>query len=60
MKKIYIIPTVNIVKVKPVCMLSDSIAKGEEFDSGNGDVVLGRRDRKTVWDDEEEDEEDFY
>lgn len=54
MKKIYIIPTVNIVKVKPVCMLSDSIAKGNEFNSANGDVVLSRRGRDDFWDDEED------
>ena len=55
MKKIYIIPTVNIVTVKPVYMLSESIAKGNEFNSSNGDVVLGRR--RNSWDDEDEEED---
>ena len=55
MKKIYIIPTVNIVTVKPVYMLSESIAKGGEFNSENGDVVLSRR--RNFWDDEDEEED---
>lgn len=57
MKKIYIIPTVNIVTVKPVYMLSESIAKGDEFNSENGDVVLSRR--RNFWDDEDEEYEDY-
>ena len=63
MKKIYINPDIKVVMINTSLHVltgsNDSMGYKGDYDSET--VTIGsRRDRKTVWDDEEEDEEDFY
>ena len=53
MKKTYIIPTLNVVKIQPACILNESMGiKEENYDSST--VTIGaRRGRFSTW------EEDF-
>ncbi len=63
MKKTYINPNIKVVMINTSGhMLSGSNdSMGHQGDYNSETVTIGsRRDRKTVWDDEEEDEEDFY
>ena len=53
MKKIYIIPTLNVVKIQPAQFIAASLPEGKEFDRNN-DVVLSRRARFSEWEEEEE------
>ena len=52
MKKTYIIPTLEIVKIQSVRILAGSIPQGDEYEEGN--PVLSRRARFSTWEDEEE------
>ena len=52
MKKTYIIPTLNVVKIKPMQLLTtNSIPEGNEY---NGETVLSRRGRFSTWEEEED------
>ena len=53
MKKTYIIPTLNVVKVKPMQLLTvNSIPEGDAYQTD--DVVLSRRSRFSTWEEEED------
>lgn len=57
MKKTYIIPTVKVVKVKTIQMLTTSTlgvnsSKEQELNTGE---ILSRGTKGDMWDDEEED-----
>ena len=54
MKKIYMIPTIQLVKIKTVKMIAVSLRVGNTFQ--NGDDVLSRED-SGFWDD---DDEEYY
>ena len=59
MKKTYQNPTIKIVKIQPTNILANSLRTSEEY----ADPELGmssRLDHKSIWDDEEEDDEDDY
>ena len=59
MKKIYQNPTIKIVKIQPTIILANSLKTSEEY----ADPELGmssRLDHKSIWDDEEEDDEYDY
>jgi hypothetical protein len=59
MKKIYQNPTIKIVKIQPTNILANSLRTSEEY----ADPELGmssRLDHKSIWDDEEEDDEYDY
>ena len=54
-KKTYIIPTVKVVKVKTIQMLTTStlgVNSSQELNSGE---ILSRSTKGDMWDDEEED-----
>ena len=63
MKKIYLNPTTDIVTIEVAKIIAASNPKPEGFaedldqTGGDGGNALSRR---SVWDDEEEDEEDLY
>ena len=51
MKKIYIIPTLNVVKIQPTSLLNESMGMKGDL---NGDVTVGaRRARFSEWEEEE-------
>ena len=51
MKKIYIIPTLNVVKIQPTCLLNESMGIQGNL---NGDVTVGaRRARFSDWEEED-------
>ncbi len=51
MKKIYIIPTLNVVKIQPTCMLNESMGMKGDLD---GNVTIGaRRARFSDWEEED-------
>ena len=55
MKKTYIIPTVKVVKVKTIQMLTTStlgVNSSQELSTGE---ILSRGTKGDMWDDEEED-----
>lgn len=57
MKKTYIIPTLNVVKVKPMQLLTvNSIPEGDAYQTD--DVVLSRRSRFSKWEDDFDFEEE--
>ena len=52
MKKTYIIPTLNVVKIQPTSLLNESMGIQGNL---NSDVTIGaRRARFSEWDEEEE------
>ena len=51
MKKTYIIPTLQVVKIQPA-QLMNNIPTGSAYQSG--DEVLSRRGRFSSWEEEEE------
>lgn len=53
MKKTYIIPTANIVKIEVAQMIAGSFDNELDQTGGGGSNALGRRGRN-VWDDDEE------
>lgn len=57
MKKTYIIPTVKVVKVKTIQMLTTStlgVNSSQEQELNSGEI-LSRGTKGDMWDDEEED-----
>ena len=49
MKKTYIIPTLNVVKIQPACMLNESMGIQGNL---NGDVTVGARSANFSADDD--------
>ena len=57
MKKVYIEPTMNIVKVQVSQMIAASpegYEKNIDTTGGSGDKALGRSNNFDIWEDEEE------
>ena len=51
MKKIYIIPSLNVVKIQPTCMLNESMGMKGDLDAN---VTIGaRRARFSEWEEED-------
>ena len=51
MKKKYIIPTLNVVKIQPTQLMANSIPEGNPYSTN--DEVLSRRGRFSRWEEEE-------
>ena len=57
MKKIYIIPTLNVVKIQPTSLLNESMGMQGNYDSEK--VTIGaRRSRFSKWEDDFDFEEE--
>ena len=62
MKKLYITPftmMMNVELQKVIAASKDSIPVNEDYTETNPNSVASRRRRRSVWDDEEEMEEEF-
>ena len=57
MKKIYMIPTINVVKIQPQQMIAESATAG--FGEGQKSGGLAASRRGSDWDDEDWDDEDY-
>lgn len=54
MKKTYINPTIQIVKIQTVQMLASSEQVGLRGDYNSGTVTIASREGRGFWDDDEE------
>ena len=63
MKKYYVIPELKVYTLKPYCLMTGSVkvdSKGALSDDGTTEDAVNALGRKSnIWDDEDEDEDEY-